>query len=519
MSTSSPRSAISTVTRLLRSFYDDGALRHNPLVARHFDSGETQHVAAERVRTSIRAAIDTIVLSARPQDAVIAKRQRHILLRYDIDCATRETVCSELGITERQMYRDRNAGAGAVARALLEIRLSQEATALCDVSVPGELALQSAFSIMAAGGSPAATDRATAIARETNDVRMRVAAYCVAAQVQYESDEDIDGDRLNLEARGLFESHRDAFGRHERATLASLFQLRSAREAHGRGALLQAVERIRAGVETFLISQGTSNSGPLTQTLLLELMHSAALLNGTGEGGMVETLLRDVRRAIDSAPDMPEYIDLEWRMNYAHINKVYPALSASIESHVNETLARSERLGFPSLATNAAIVSSRLAEGRGDLARARRLLEAAIGFAESVDSVPARAAFHAATAWGESRIGRSARALELAQSARGRLSGDSTLRPFCEFIFSRSLLECGHFEEARDAAYSVASASAPAPHVRGGALLVLAQSSKTLGQHKDAIDFADGAIDVLRGYAGTVVFDEAASIRNLVAIY
>lgn len=510
------RSVYSAVTHLLSSFRNDEALRRNPLVSRHFDVGDVAE-AAERVRALIRDGIESIVQTAPPQLAAIAKRKRQILLRYDLDGATRNEVCDELGVTERQLYRDRRAASEMLAAylraALPEAPESYAVTA--QILDPAELALHAAIRMSAAGALTASRERALAVSSFAGDMRWRIVATALDAHLRIARGEFCESAQLVAVAEQLVEQKSRSIGAARAQALRALFNTMRARIAWGQGDEKEASRFGRMGIDRFVLGEPQALTGPdpVSHMLLRNMICTASLLTDIGETGAADSLLGDLQRSIDRIPN-GDYLELERRSVLSRFQTINAADSTAIARDIVETMTRAQKLGMPIVASEAAMFASWFAARSGD-SRAKEFQEAALAFSGSHDSTTSRSSIQAWAAIIELRIGTPQRALDLAQAAMGGYPRDSTGHAYCTSTLARAQLSCGLIGEAFESAQSVAGSNAT--RERAGALLVMARASAALGEPKRALGYVDDAIDLLGRFGNTYVLRDARALRNKVA--
>lgn len=110
------RQAVETIegaTRHLLANLDDAeALRTNPLVAHLLDGcdGPALRARLAAVRTAVDRALAQLIEQAPESEREAARRCHQIFVRYDIRGESRQAVAFGLGISERQMFRDRSHG-------------------------------------------------------------------------------------------------------------------------------------------------------------------------------------------------------------------------------------------------------------------------------------------------------------------------------------------------------------------------------------------------------------------------
>ena len=167
---------------LLRNLDDAAELRRNPLVRPYFSSDDDEPHrraagaalrALDAIRDDVRRALARCSEFARGGTHVALGRMHAALLRCDIDDAPLPTVAAELGLSERQLRRERRAAHAAFAGAFRSVRGAARAPATaCDVVTvrlaeavelhelgQGAVAQSELASIACGADSPRTTDR------------------------------------------------------------------------------------------------------------------------------------------------------------------------------------------------------------------------------------------------------------------------------------------------------------------------------------------------------------------------
>lgn len=510
------RSDYATVTRLLASFRNDDALRENALVSRHFRPGSIVPDTAERVRSVILASIDRIVGSAPPNGRAIAERQRQILLRHDIAGETRDAVRADLGVTERQFYRDRRTASrllvGHLRSALPEVRESINLVSVVDD--PAEVALRGALRLNAAGSTVGAQQRAEMVGRLSGDPRWHIAARCLLSQIHLERDEFDEAARVVDGAEAALHANHGELRKEDEASFRALFEMARSQIARVQGAHDASLGAVREGIDHFFFGhRAASASDPMTQILLRSVMASANILSDSGELGASIAAFGDVQRSMERLSYVPDYLNLEMRYELQRNQLLLDADHTEVEREMVGTLAQAQRLGFPVLAGSIAHDIGWMAARRGQIDRARTFQSAVLGFAETHDSVRARSYAYAAASLIEQRIGSPQRALALAHSGFGRLPRGSAHHAYTAFALARAQLACGLAEDALASAGGIVGV-VPTEFGRGATLLLMAESAAALGRHADARDHLEHAVDRLGTYGQTYLMSQARAMRK-----
>jgi tetratricopeptide (TPR) repeat protein len=142
------------VRHLLRHLNNLPSLRQNALIAKFFeDDNLTNYAVHARVREIVANALDLTLAQHGRDDRVRTVRWRAIVLRCDLGGRALKAVAGELGLSERQFFRERHAVHQAMAPHLLReiVALSEPQLLLQDVPSPEELEIEYAASLLSVG--------------------------------------------------------------------------------------------------------------------------------------------------------------------------------------------------------------------------------------------------------------------------------------------------------------------------------------------------------------------------------
>lgn len=176
---------------LLRNLGDAGELRRNPLVREYFlstaDEPPRRDAAADRsaldaIRWDVRSALARCSEFARSGTYVSLGRMHAALLRCDIEDRPLPAVATELGLSERQLRRERRAAHAAFAGAFRAVRRAAAVpSTVCDV---GTVRLAEAVELHELGQVVVAQSALAAIASGAGSLARRIQALCVAAELE-----------------------------------------------------------------------------------------------------------------------------------------------------------------------------------------------------------------------------------------------------------------------------------------------------------------------------------------------
>jgi tetratricopeptide (TPR) repeat protein len=145
---------LDAVRHLLRHLNNLPSLRQNVLVAKFFEDDRlTSYALHARVRDIVSNALDLTLAQHGRDDQVRTVRWRAIVLRCDLGGKSLKTVANELGLSERQFFRERSAVHQAMAPHLVRelADLSESEVLLRDVPSPEELEIEYAAALQNVG--------------------------------------------------------------------------------------------------------------------------------------------------------------------------------------------------------------------------------------------------------------------------------------------------------------------------------------------------------------------------------
>lgn len=169
---------LDAVRHLLRHLNNLPSLRQNMLVAKFFEDGSlTNYAVHARIREIVSNALDLTLAQHGRDDQVRTVRWRAIVLRCDLDGKSLKTVASELGLSERQFFRERHAVHEAMAPHLIRglAGLLEPEVLLRDVPSPEELEIEYAAALLNVGNFDGASRTLENLAESSGrfDIRLR----------------------------------------------------------------------------------------------------------------------------------------------------------------------------------------------------------------------------------------------------------------------------------------------------------------------------------------------------------
>lgn len=181
---------------LLRNLDNAKELRRNPLARAYFSDATqasrarrdaaAEGAAVERVRERVRMSLGQFAEHARHSTHVALGRMHAVLLRCEIDDRRPSDVAAELGLSERQLRRERRAAHEAFARAFHEELAAAEglAATVCDIA---DLRIAAAVALHELGQDALAESAFASIAASAPDAQRRIEALCLAAEAEFDA--------------------------------------------------------------------------------------------------------------------------------------------------------------------------------------------------------------------------------------------------------------------------------------------------------------------------------------------
>lgn len=210
---------------LLRNLDEARELRRNPLAAGYFCSPsrsrrrtpEDDRRALDRIRGLVREALGALYADAGTEcDAARLGRMHAALLRCEIDRQPPEQVAAELGLSDRQLRRERSAAHEAFLRAFRRAaETDREPAAACaDIA---ELRLAEAVELHAIGKSRLGLAVFASIADAAPHVATRLEALCLAAEAELDAGRLDEMRSLVEQAKAMFAFDRESLSELERS--------------------------------------------------------------------------------------------------------------------------------------------------------------------------------------------------------------------------------------------------------------------------------------------------------------
>jgi len=200
------RSPYCASRHLLRNLDNAAELRRNPLVRACFapDAARRDAGANRRALETVRGLVHASLVRFRDRPGNAAARgslgrMHAALLRCEIDKQPLSVVSAELGLSDRQVRRERRAAHDAFLSAFDDVAFDAPPRAV--VHDTATLRLAEASELHEVGQSALATTACEAIAAAAPDPQRRIEALCLAAEI------DLDAARFGAAAARIDEAH------------------------------------------------------------------------------------------------------------------------------------------------------------------------------------------------------------------------------------------------------------------------------------------------------------------------
>jgi hypothetical protein len=179
---------------LLRNLDSAAELRRNPLVRDYFRDvagnprrrdAAADRLALERIRYDVRASLARCSEFARDRTHTALGRMHAVLLRCEIDDRPPVSVAAEIGLSERQLRRERSAAHDAFARAFrAPHRQPRPSATACDVAT---VRLAEAVELHELGQGVLAQSAFESIATGASSPARKIEALCLAAEAEFDA--------------------------------------------------------------------------------------------------------------------------------------------------------------------------------------------------------------------------------------------------------------------------------------------------------------------------------------------
>jgi hypothetical protein len=233
------RSGYCASRHLLRNLDDARELRRNPLAAGYFCSSsrsrrrtpEEDRRALERICGLVREALGALYVDAEnDRDGARLGRMHAALLRCELDRGAPEVVAAELGLSERQLRRERSAAHDAFSRSFQRVAERDRAPATIGGGGDGapvvvgadiaQLRLAEAVELHAIGKSSLGLSVFASIAAAAPHAATRIEALCLATEAELDAGRLPEARALVDEATAMSALHGEKLSDPERALFA-----------------------------------------------------------------------------------------------------------------------------------------------------------------------------------------------------------------------------------------------------------------------------------------------------------
>ncbi|MGA9419145.1 MAG: hypothetical protein WBV40_08335 [Candidatus Cybelea sp.] len=386
---------------LFRDLKRPGSLAANPLAA----AALSRLGSATTLRTRVRVLAERfrqLDLSSAGQD--VARRRFEIVVRCDLEGEKAEAVARDLGISPRQLRRERKVARQRIVEAMLEERAEKIDAALPD---PAAIVVANAARLYSSGETQLALAALRSIAAEAGAPEMRINALALSAEIENQVGSREEAERTLREARRLMrEPLRDDAAAHFCRARIDLAHRSLDRTA---GRFAEAALRERRAIDE-LDSSAALRLPAARELLTAALLERAeySLTDASGKRDLeraVRLIAQDQRYSSPLAIDaailqlsdalrsgayavaevvLQRALELAYQQGLAD-RAVYAATylvqlhylrgeCAGAASEARRCVVYAQRLGLPAPLARAALVAAQLELFRGDAAAAKPLL-------------------------------------------------------------------------------------------------------------------------------------------------
>jgi len=528
------RSGYCASRHLLRNLDDPRELRRNPLAAEYFCSSsrsrrrtpEEDRRALERICGLVREALGALYVAAEgDRDGAHLGRMHAALLRCEIDRGAPDVVAAELGLSERQLRRERSAAHDAFLRSFRHVAECDRLPATrgsdaLPAIVGGDVAqvrLAEAVELHAVGKSRLGLAVFASIAASAPHAATRIEALCLATEAELDAGRLPEARALVDEATAISALHGEKLSEAERDLVAEHIEFLewSLRWQLGLGAGV-------AMKPPSVISKPAPNDNNVDKEHALRVRALAAFATQRWEVGdtaqgrsavrVAQTLLRSLHGS-----------RVAERLAVMHISLRLSALCGSESDKDSERLRAIEEL-----ASKAGHVRPRLAARADRLSLEAERLRSAAGTFDGVFAdcgVPERGSLGRTLAYVACVAAQwepdGCRAMRAADLAEAHVAPGSGIALLASSMRARRAIGCGRYVEARLIADTVRREAAQCGNnrFRGSADRDLAMIALAQGRTRDARRLICDAMPILERYGSYRALAEASEIARRVGVH
>jgi len=528
------RSGYCASRHLLRNLDDPRELRRNPLAAEYFCSSsrsrrrtpEEDRRALERICGLVREALGALYVAAEgDRDGAHLGRMHAALLRCEIDRGAPDVVAAELGLSERQLRRERSAAHDAFLRSFRHVAECDRLPATrgsdaLPAIVGGDVAqvrLAEAVELHAVGKSRLGLAVFASIAAAAPRAATRIEALCLATEAELDSGRLGEAQTLVAEVNAVVVLHGDKLSDSERALFAEHVDFLEWS--------LRWQFRIGAGVAmrppSIVLNPATKHDCS-ERRRALQGRALAAFASQRWEVGDVRQGREAVRRGLNLLPSLDAsrvkerlgimHVDAQlYALRGAFADEGYPHLLAverlaARAGHVRPLLAaKAERLG---MATERARPAGRTFDD----------VLAEFGTAERGNMCRTLAHVACITAqWDRDPV----RAMRAADMAEALVPSGSMTALLVRSMRAHRAIDLGRYSEARAIAEAVRTDAARSGNIRlrGGAERDLATAALAQGRPRDARRLLREALPALERYGSRIALADASNLARRVGMH
>jgi tetratricopeptide (TPR) repeat protein len=472
-----------TVCDLLRQIGRPNRLRNDQIISRYTSSDEP-HIKGETLAPSVEEFVRAVMSELPP-------RTRIALERTEFDAQPIPDVARAIGVSERQLYRDRALGLGIIARRLSsrtpEVQTTIDPASLSDVRLSQASMLEQVGQMEAA--IAVLSDMTT-----TGDARDRASANCALARLALEQGSTHEA-RLfaNRAISSSLDSDGDALAQCETDSILGEIAFR-----HGRSdAASQLLRRASSVLRSLLFGPQHDRA---TEALARSLIALSMSYNASGRFQEARRAVSEARNHLDEMSRPSYLLQLKARAQLATTCHFVSEDRAFAERELRACYDISVNSGFTSSALDIAVTLATFYRLRGAANLAIELMDSLVRVCKSMSVSRTKSFFYGSFATVLSASGKVDLADEmLALAQESALPGQPDLEALLYLAATRIRLATGSPVEALETSSKaqVLFSELGRTGLIGVSLHLRSVALIALGRFRDALNTAHDAVDAL----------------------
>jgi tetratricopeptide (TPR) repeat protein len=357
---------LAAVQHLLRHLNDLPNLRRNPLVAALFQRADSaDHDIQARIREIVKGALDLTLSRQGDGYSQRASRWRTIVQQCDLDGRRREVVAAELGLSQRQFYRERTAAHKSLATHIVRelTRIVQSHSALASVASKADLQIELADALRRVGSFDDAGRVLNQLADAPIERAARLTAINDLLDLDLEQHRRDDAVRLIAMGRSIGSEIDDR----DTAAGAELIAIEAA-NAWVSGATLEYVGYTKELLLHAARARRTRRSCELGLRASLALVR---IFLHSSDAAEVRRLLTAAKSFIEADPTAPAVFSLDLLLAVGEESLLAGAFDKAIAAFAESlAIARKERAPYYTACASSSLASAYCLLGNADLVEA-----------------------------------------------------------------------------------------------------------------------------------------------------